>query len=122
MYDIGTIIRKRFPNKKHYKGEVTDYDPTNRYYKIRYLDGDTEEYTPQEMKQYYHLYQRYTQKAEANAAGGMLWDPELNKMCHYRDLIKHYNPVTRLRWKRSGEKEFGRLCQGYQEEQGMDVI
>ena len=75
MYDIGTIIRKRFPNKKHYKGEVTDYDPTNRYYKIRYLDGDTEEYTPQEMKQYYHPYQRYTKKAEANAAGGTLWDP-----------------------------------------------
>ena len=43
-------------------------------------------------------------------------------MCHYRDLNKYYNPVTRLRWTKSGKKEFGRLCQGYGEEQGMDVI
>ena len=122
MYDIGTLIRKRFPNKKEYEGEVVNYDPTNQYYRIKYLDGDTEDFTPQEMKQYLHPYQRYSQKMEAKAAGGTIWDPELNKMCHYRDLIKHYNPVTRLRWTRSGEKESGRLCQGYKEEQGMDVI
>ena len=45
-----------------------------------------------------------------------LWDPDLNKMCHSRDLIKHYNPITRLRWTKSGEKEFGRLRHGYGEE------
>ena len=83
MYDIGTIIRKRFPNKQYYEGEVTNYDPTNQYYRIKYLDGDTEDFTPQEMKDHYHPYQRYTQKAEANEAGGTIWDPELNKMCHY---------------------------------------
>ena len=53
---------------------------------------------------------------------GTIWDPELNKMCHYRDLIKHHNPVIRLRWTKSGEKEFGRLCQGFEKEEGMDVI
>ena len=66
----------------HYEGELTNYDPINRLYQIKYLDGDTEEFTPTEMKQYYHQSQRYSQNAEANAAGGTLWDPELNKMCH----------------------------------------
>ena len=79
-YDIGTLIRKRFPNHKHYEGGVTSYDPTNRLYRIKYLDGDNEDFTPEEMKKYYHHTQRYTQKTEANAAGGTLWDPELNKI------------------------------------------
>ena len=109
-YNIGNIIRKRFSNHKYYEGEVTNYDPINKLYQIKYLDGDTEDFTPTERKQYYQHSQRYSQNAEANAAGGTLWDPELNKMCHYRDLIKHYNPVTRLRWTKSSEKEFGRLC------------
>ena len=121
-YDIGTLIRKRFPNHKQYEGEFTNYDSTNRLYRRKYLDGGTEDFTPKEVKQHYHHTQRYTQKAEANDAGGTLWDPELNKMCHYRDLIKHYNPITRLRRTRSGVKEFERLCQGYGDEQGMDVI
>ena len=110
MYNIGTLIRKRFSNHKHYEGKITNYDPTKRLYRIKYLDGDIEDFTPEEVKQHCHHTQRYTQKSEANAAGGTLWDPELNKMCHCRNLIKHYNPVTRLRWKKSGEKEFGRLC------------
>ena len=121
-YDIGTIIQKRFPNYKYYKGEITNYDPINKWYKLQYIDGDYEEFTLAEVKQFYHPTQRYSKRAEANAAGGTLWDPELNKMCHYRDLIKHYNPVTRLRWTKSGEKEFGRLCQGHGDEEGMDVI
>ena len=78
-YDIGTIIRKRFSNRKYYEGEVTDYDPINQLYQIQYLDGDAEEFTPAEMKQYYYQPQRYSQKTEVNAAGGTLWDPELNK-------------------------------------------
>ena len=122
LYDIGTIIRKRFPNHKHYEGEITAYDPINQLYRIQYLDGDAEDFTPAEVKRYYHIAQRYTQQHKAHAAGGTIWDPELNKMCHYRDLIKHHNPVIRLRWTKSGEKEFGRLCQGYGEEKGMDVI
>ena len=37
-------------------------------------------------------------------------------------ILTLYNPITRLRWTRSGGKEFGRLCQGYGEEQGIDAI
>ena len=51
-YDIGTIIRKQFPNKKYYEGKITDYDPRNKLYHIKYLDDDTEELTPAEVKQY----------------------------------------------------------------------
>ena len=46
LYDIGTIIRKRFNNNKYYEGEVTNYDPINRLYQIKYLGGDSEEFTP----------------------------------------------------------------------------
>ena len=56
------------------------------------------------------------------AAGGRIWDPELKKMTLYRDLIKHSNPIIQQRWIKGGEKEFGRLTQGYKEEQGMDVL
>ena len=89
-HDIGTLIRKRFPNRKHYEGEVTNYDPTNRLYRIKYLDGDTEDFAPEEVKQHFHHTQRHTQKAEANAAGGTLCDPEFNKMCHY---ILHWHAL-----------------------------
>ena len=52
-YDINTIIRKRFSNHKYYEGEVANYDPINKLYQIKYLDGDTEDFTTTEMKQYY---------------------------------------------------------------------
>jgi hypothetical protein len=58
----------------------------------------------------------------AFAAGGAMWDEELNKMVKYRDLINHDNPATKDRWLRSGENEFARLFQGYGETDGMDVL
>jgi hypothetical protein len=58
----------------------------------------------------------------AFAAGGAIWDEELNKMAKYRDLINLDNPAIKDRWLRSGENEFERLFQGYGETDGMDVL
>jgi hypothetical protein len=67
---------------------------------------------------------RHTIQPTAFAAGGTIWDPQLNKMAHYRDLIKHPDATIRDRWMESGENEFGRLCQGFEPNniKGMDVI
>jgi hypothetical protein len=49
---IGTIVRKKFNDEKCYEGEVISYDPISRYYKIKYRDGDEEDYDEKDMKQY----------------------------------------------------------------------
>ena len=65
-----------------------------------------------------------SQQAWDLAAGGTIWDPELKKMAHYRDRIKHPNATIRNRWIKSGENEFGRLFQGFKPNniEGMDVL
>jgi hypothetical protein len=45
IYAIGTIVRKRFADRKYYEGEVTHYDCINATYTIKFKQGDTEEYT-----------------------------------------------------------------------------
>ena len=50
---IGTIIRKKFEEDgNYYKDEVTNYDAINKFYAIKYLDGDEEDFDHQEMKKY----------------------------------------------------------------------
>ena len=58
----------------------------------------------------------------AFAAGGNIWDAELNKMAHYRDLIKHPNKAICEMWTESGENEFGRLFNGYGDVKGLNVL
>ena len=50
-YPTGTIICKKF-NKKYYEGEITGYDSINNFYKIKYLDGDIKEFTPNDITKY----------------------------------------------------------------------
>ena len=64
---------------------------------------------------------------KAMTAGGGIWDPELNKVAQYRDLIIHPNPEVQERWMGGGENKFGRLFQGFWETHGrtidgMDVL
>ena len=57
---IGTIISKKFTETgEFYEGEVIGYDAENNWYKIRYLDGDEEEFDDEELKQYRKKTQRY---------------------------------------------------------------
>ena len=58
----------------------------------------------------------------ALAAGGTVWDEQLNKMAHYRDLIVHPNPEIQQRWIQASCNEYGRLFQGYGDVTGMDVL
>ena len=63
LHKIGTIVRKRFSNEHFYgyfEGEVIGYNEINGYYKIKYRDGDMEEYDAQDMKQYYKHQQQYS--------------------------------------------------------------
>lgn len=146
LHKIGTIVRKRF-NRGHFEGEVVGYNNINGYYKIQYQDGDTEEYDANDMKKYYKHLQKYSPPAKALqitkepkydtnfnynlfpankhhkafATGGTIWDPTLEKMAHYRDLIIHPNPKIQARWIKGGENEFGRLINGYGGAEGMNV-
>jgi hypothetical protein len=58
----------------------------------------------------------------AFAAGGAIWDDELNKFAKYRDLVNHHNDIIKQRWLRSAENEFARLFQGYNGVEGIDVL
>ena len=64
MHPNGTIVRKAF-NKGHYEGEITNHDPMEDFYRIRYSDGDTEEMTFMEVQQYKKPLQQYSPKHQA---------------------------------------------------------
>lgn len=120
IYGPGTKIRKKFSDGKYYEGEVTRYDDIKGYYRIKYEDGDTEDLDRTEMNRYYKFHQQHS----AMATGGTVWDATLNKMCAYRDLIKHPEPLIRNRWLKAGENEFGRLFQGFKPNtiEGVEVF
>lgn len=58
MYPIGTIICIQF-GKKKYEGEITQFDPNNTFYKVKYHDCDTEDITADEIKTHCKLIQSY---------------------------------------------------------------
>jgi hypothetical protein len=58
----------------------------------------------------------------AFAAGGAIWDDELNKFAKYHDLVNHHNKVIKQRWLRSAENEFARLFQGYNGVEGINNL
>lgn len=60
IFGKGTIIRKLFGNGNHYEGEVVGYDPIRKCYKIKYTDGNLEDYDAGDMKKYYKDNQRYS--------------------------------------------------------------
>jgi hypothetical protein len=53
IHGIGTIVRKQFHNGKYYEGEVIDYETINKYYNIKFRDGDQEDFDEKDIKQYY---------------------------------------------------------------------
>lgn len=46
---VGTIVRKKFNDGKYYKGEVMKYNEVNKFYTVKFTDGDVEEYDHQEL-------------------------------------------------------------------------
>lgn len=189
LHPTGTIVRRRFTTGIYHEGEIIRYDPIEKFYKIRYQDGDTDDMTYDEITNYKKKNQRYERRAllllplpshrqqqppvqglptakstppttpkpttkstpiyrrrttynacssglnnavthiEHNwnsnfafAAGGAIWDDELNKFAKYRDLVNHHNDVIKQRWLRSAENEFARLFQGYNGVEGIDVL
>eukprot|EP00536_Pseudo-nitzschia_multiseries_P016130 jgi/Psemu1/44967/gm1.44967_g len=122
---VGTIIRKKF-NSGWYEDEVISYDQTNQYYRVRFTDGDVADYTHGEVSRYYKSDQYYSKAKLTPKAlmGTYPRDPDLNKWAAYRDLIRHPKAQIQELWLKSGEDEFGRLFQGFQQNniEGMDVL
>jgi hypothetical protein len=58
VFSNGTIISRRFSDGIH-EGEIKQYDPKEKYYKVLYKDGDIEEMTHAEVKQYQKTLQKY---------------------------------------------------------------
>ena len=44
---------------------------------------------------------------------GAVYDQKLGKWMRHKQLINHPDPEIRKLWMGGNEKEFGRLCQGY---------
>ena len=57
LFPIGTIVKKGI-----HEGEITSYDPVNNYYKVKFEDGDREEYTYGEILLYRKSKQIYSRK------------------------------------------------------------
>lgn len=53
---IGTIVCWKFDGFIYHEGEVTQYDPINLFYTIKYQDGDSEEYNHSEIRLYKKKY------------------------------------------------------------------
>ena len=58
-YPNRTIIRKKFKDKFH-EGEITGYDSIKNFYKIKYRDGDIEEFTPDKVTEHQKELQCYS--------------------------------------------------------------
>ena len=53
IYSRGTNVYKKFGTKYH-RGMMRDFDAKEGYYKVKCNDGDTEEYTKEEIKNMLH--------------------------------------------------------------------
>jgi hypothetical protein len=60
IHGNGTIVRKKFGNGTYCEGEVAGYDPVQKYYTIRYIDGNHDVFDEADMKRYYKHLQRYS--------------------------------------------------------------
>ena len=60
QHPVGTIVRKWFNDNKWHEGEVTGYDAKNNLYKVKYQDGDIEEYDPEVMRKFKKKRQQYS--------------------------------------------------------------
>ena len=63
IYPKGTIIEREFEDEM-YEGRIVGYDDNDNYYKISYVDGDSEEMTHQEVKQHYKPSQKFSAKSQ----------------------------------------------------------
>ena len=66
-YKNGTIIRKRHNDNTYYEGEITSFDPISRLYEIKYENGVTAEYRPDEVKRIYKHEQKYSSQKYTKA-------------------------------------------------------
>lgn len=62
---IGTIIHKQFNDGETYEGEITKYNPINKYYTVKFQDGDVKEYDQNEVKRYKKKVQKYSKQKES---------------------------------------------------------
>ena len=78
IYPNSTIIQKKFSGK-YYEGEITGHQSLNNFYKIKYYNGDTEKFMPNEIKKFCKHIQQYSR-------GG---PPR-----QFKSLVEHTTPNT----------------------------
>ena len=60
LYPLGTIIRHKCEiDNLYHEGEVMMYDPTNNLYRIKYRDGDVDDFNYEEVTKYRKAKQKY---------------------------------------------------------------
>jgi hypothetical protein len=91
MYAPGTIIRKRFDDGKWLEGEITGYDHKDKWYRVKYLDGDEEDWDSEEVKANIKSTQRYarSQSQQAKQVKNIRPTPMIPLRKQYDQLFKY---------------------------------
>ena len=67
LYPISTIIRKYYADiLSFHKGEITLFDATNHLYHVKYLQGNREEFTYDEIRNHRKTIQKYAKNKPRN--------------------------------------------------------
>ena len=148
-FPVGTRVCVK-EKRQTYIGRAVEYDSHTGLYYIEFEDGEFEEFNDDEME-HFQLVKPFKPKKPSSYANhvtiqgffpkaapasttfnplghayglnaGSIYDEELHKWMAYRDLIKHPNPKIRERWERAGNNEFGRLAQGFEDIEGLNVV
>ena len=73
IFPISIIVKKDM-----HEGEITLYDPVNNYYKVKFKDGDREEYTYDEILMYRKSKKLYFRKKETKST-------TCGSQCHFNN-------------------------------------
>lgn len=91
---VGTIVCFKFNDRKFYEGQVTNYNTINKFYKIKYQDGDTKDYNHDKMQLYKKSSQRYSTQNKAKSAYYMFTN-KYNKNIFFIPKKTTSNPIKR---------------------------
>ena len=92
LYPIGTIIQKKFNGGIFYEGAITSYYSINNLCKVKFMNGDREECTYEEVWNHCKTTQMYTKpkKTKSTTCGP---PRKFNNAAMFIPTKKNLNPV-----------------------------
>ena len=96
-HEIGTIIKKKFNDGKIYEGEITKYDPINKFYGIAYRDGDKEEFTHDEVTAHRKKTQKYSHNLKVRP---LAFTTTNNSHRHHMSIPTKASPTPKIQDRR----------------------